>query len=90
METLEAFALYLPTGLYVILIELLVLGMALGILPSLREQRWGILWEAGFVVLGVRRPRPPLFAHAVGGGRLWPRGGGGGDALSAGDAVAAL
>ena len=34
METLEAFALYVPTGLYVILIELLVLGMALGILPS--------------------------------------------------------
>ena len=53
METLEAFALYVPTGLYVILIELLVLGMALGILPSLREQRWGILWEAGFVALGV-------------------------------------
>ncbi len=61
METLEGFARYLPVGLYVILIELLVLGMALGIMPSLREQRWGMLWEAGLVALGLLA-LGPLFA----------------------------
>ena len=90
METLEAFALYVPTGLYVILIELLVLGMALGILPSLREQRWGILWEAGFVALGVVALGPPLHADAVGGSRLWPRSRVDSNALPAGNALAAL
>ena len=90
METLEAFALYVPTGLYVILIELLVLGIALGILPSLREQRWGILWEAGFVVLGVLALGPlfTLMPSAVASFGLVA--GAVAMALSAGDAVAAL
>ncbi|MAG34926.1 MAG: hypothetical protein CL878_01545 [Dehalococcoidia bacterium] len=60
METLEAFALYLPVGLYVILIELLVLGMSLGLLPSLREQQWGVLWEAILAALGILALGPLL------------------------------